>query len=81
MPNGEVTLGGAETTIADNAFGILLDGYIDPSIEGGATCSVARNGVFDATALYCDPSLKVKDFEGVLKQNNILLEKVALTPP
>jgi hypothetical protein len=75
--DGTMTLAGAEGTGPDDVFGISLEPVIDPS-SGGATASVARSGVYDATQLRVDPSTTLRDFADRLRERGIFLEKLEL---
>ena len=75
--DGTVTLAGAESTGPDDVFGIALDFEIDPT-GGGATASVARSGVYDATQLLVDPSVELRDFADTLRERGIFLEKLQM---
>jgi hypothetical protein len=72
-----VTLAGAEGTGADDVFGIVLDPVIDP-LSGGATASVGRSGVYDATQLLVDDSASLADFADRLRERGIFLEKLEM---
>jgi hypothetical protein len=77
--DGTVTLAGAETTLPAAAFGILLDPAVNPTLTPTPTCTVARSGVFNATALSCDPSTTIKTLEPALRDVGIFLEQAQLT--
>jgi len=77
--DGTVTLAGAELSTVADVYGILLDPEV-PAATAGATCSVARSGVFDAQMLRVDPSITLKACEVRLRELNIMLEKLELVP-
>jgi hypothetical protein len=74
---GEVTLAGAELSTADTVYGIILDVVVDPT-KPNPTASVARSGVYDATALRVDASTNLAAFADQLRVIGIFLEKLAL---
>ena len=77
LPDGSMTLAGSQGSGPDDVFGIVLEPGIDPS-SGGATASVARSGVYDATQLLVDDSVELKDFADRLRERGIFLEKLEM---
>jgi hypothetical protein len=74
---GEVTLAGAESSVAATVYGIVLDPVIDPT-QPNPTASVARSGVYDATMLRVDASTTLAVFAEQLRVIGIFLEKLPL---
>ena len=58
-------------------LGLFLEPGIDPS-GGGATASVARSGVYDATQLLVDESASLRDYADRLRERGIFLEELEL---
>ena len=77
LADGSMTLAGSQGTTPDDVFGIVLEPGIDPS-SGGATASVARSGVYDATQLLVDDSVTLAEFADRLRERGIFLEKLEM---
>jgi hypothetical protein len=78
LADGVVLAGSGGSTPAQ-VYGIVLDFTVptaaDPSITN---CPVARSGVYDASMLKVDATVRLADFELELRSLGIFLEKLAL---
>jgi hypothetical protein len=77
LASGKVTLAGAEASTAAQAYGIVLDASIDPTVQPTPTATVARSGVFNAVYLSVDPSVQLSAFADQLRLIGIFVEQLA----
>jgi hypothetical protein len=77
LASGDVTLAGAELSTPVTVYGIVLDFAVDPTAPN-PIASVARGGVYDATALRVDASTNLAAFADQLRVIGIFLEKLPL---